>query len=90
MGVHRIALPATTLIEHEPIGVEAYTPVPRDRIPLIVGPVGDLTESELRSARDASATIATFGPLTMGIDTACCAASAVVVAGSARTTGYAT
>ncbi len=62
---------------------EAYKPAPCDSIRLIVGPVGDLTDDELTVARDAGATIATFGPLTMRIDTACCAASAVVIANSA-------
>ncbi len=59
----------------EPLGAPTS-----ERIRLLVGPVGDLTEDELAQARDAGATIATFGPLTMRIDTACCAAGAIVMA----------
>ncbi len=58
----------------------AYRSTSAERVRLLVGPVGDLTEQELQAAQAANAEIATFGPLTMRIDTACCAASAVTLA----------
>lgn len=47
---------------------------------LLVGPVGDLSERELDLARASNAEVASFGPLVMRIETACCAAGAVVMA----------
>ncbi len=58
-----------------------------ERIRLLIGPVGDLSENELALAREAGAEIRVFGPLTMRIETACCAASAVVMAGALATHG---
>ncbi|MCB9845372.1 MAG: 16S rRNA (uracil(1498)-N(3))-methyltransferase [Phycisphaeraceae bacterium] len=48
-------------------------------IRLLVGPVGDLSDEELDAARRAGVQIAAFGPLVMRIDTACIAASAIIM-----------
>ncbi len=58
-----------------------------DRVRLLIGPVGDLSEAELARARRAGAEICVFGPLTMRIETACCAAGAVIMAGATATRG---
>lgn len=58
---------------------EPYEPSGHDRIRLLVGPVGDLTERELAAAREAGATIASLGPLVMRIETAAAAACAIVL-----------
>jgi len=50
-----------------------------ERVRLLIGPVGDLTEGELHAAQDHGATIASFGPLTMRIETACSCACAIVM-----------
>lgn len=58
---------------------EPYEASGAGAIRLLVGPVGDLTPGELGAARDAGATIASFGPLVMRIQTAVVAAAAVVM-----------
>jgi len=52
---------------------------PSATIRLIIGPVGDLTDAELRLAREAGARIASFGPLTMRIETAAVAGAAIIL-----------
>lgn len=49
------------------------------RLRLLVGPEGGLTDEEIGLARDAGASIASFGPHTMRIETAAAAACAIVL-----------
>lgn len=58
---------------------EAYTRSGAAAIRLLIGPEGGWSPSELQSAHDSGATVASFGPHTMRIETAAVVAAAIVL-----------
>lgn len=62
-----------------------YTPTGAERIRLLVGPEGGWTDDELRRAKDAGATVASFGPHVMRIEVAAPVACAIILDQERRT-----
>jgi len=60
---------------------DMYSPrgKPAPTVRIVVGPVGDLTAKEMEHARSAGATVSSFGPLILRIETAAALASGIVL-----------